>query len=263
MAKDTDVDAVLEGLDHLQAVQEQHSEVLHHLERRPVVDLQGLARRLEEVADAVERLTPPPPPVLAAAVGLAAGAAAHWAAGGLVQLLADGALVAGEPAPAGLLARDDTPAERTLLMFRWRPEQTTRWSTTRQLRKAGLFAPDGLILGRRGRRLLRHDGPEHVLVVASTQSGKTSNFVYPNLLTWRESVLVHDAKDELYPETAGWRVDLFPGGAAQADQQYLGVLQPARCRRHRRGPDDPPDRAHCRGLDGPGRGRGGPHEWHQ
>jgi type IV secretion system protein VirD4 len=91
------------------------------------------------------------------------------------------------------------------MMFRFRPEQTTRWSTTRQLRKAGLFAPDGLILGRRGRRLLRHDGPEHVLVVASTQSGKTSNFVYPNLLTWRESVLIHDAKDELYPETAGWR----------------------------------------------------------
>ena len=62
MAKDTDVDAVLEALDHLQVVQEQHSEVLHHLERRPVVDLQGLERRLEEVADAVERLTPPPPP---------------------------------------------------------------------------------------------------------------------------------------------------------------------------------------------------------
>ena len=63
MAKDTDVDAVLEALDHLQAVQEQHGEVLHHLERRPVSTLQGLARRLEEVADAVERLTPPPPPV--------------------------------------------------------------------------------------------------------------------------------------------------------------------------------------------------------
>jgi hypothetical protein len=63
MAKDTDVDAVLEGLDHLQAVQEQHGEVLHHLERRPVVDLQGLVRRLEEVADAVERLTPPPPAI--------------------------------------------------------------------------------------------------------------------------------------------------------------------------------------------------------
>ena len=40
MAKDTDVDAVLEALDHLQAVQEQHGEVLHHLERRPVVDLE-------------------------------------------------------------------------------------------------------------------------------------------------------------------------------------------------------------------------------
>ena len=234
MAKDTDVDAVLEALDHLQVVQEQHSEVLHHLERRPVVDLAGTrpaprrGGRCGGAADARRRLPSPH-----AAVGLAAGPAAPWAAGGLVLLLADGALVAGEPAPAGLLARDATPAERTLLMFRRRLEQTTRWSTTRQLRKAGLFAEGGLILGRRGRRLLRHDGPEHLLVVASTQSGKTSNFVYPNLLTWRESVLVNDAKDELYPETAGWRVDLFPRGAAQADQQHLGVLQPARWRRDR------------------------------
>ena len=78
MAKDTDVDAVLEALDHLQVVQEQHSEVLHHLERRPVVDLQGLVRRLEEVADAVERLTPPPPPVLACRGGPGCRPCCSW-----------------------------------------------------------------------------------------------------------------------------------------------------------------------------------------
>lgn len=90
-------------------------------------------------------------------------------------------------------------------MFGRSPEQYTRWSSTRQLRKAGLFADEGLILGRRRGRLLRHNGPEHLLVVASTQSGKTTNFVYPNLLTWRQSVLVHDPKEELFAETAGWR----------------------------------------------------------
>jgi hypothetical protein len=60
MAKDTDahVDAMLEALDHLHAVQEQHGEVLLHLERREIPDMQGLTRRLEEVADAVERLKP-------------------------------------------------------------------------------------------------------------------------------------------------------------------------------------------------------------
>ena len=86
-----------------------------------------------------------------------------------------------------------------------RTEKYAHWSSTHQLRKAGLFAKDGLVLGRKGRRLLRHNGPEHVLVVASTQSGKTTNFVYPNLLTWQQSVLVHDPKEELHAETAGWR----------------------------------------------------------
>ena len=49
------------------------------------------------------------------------------------------------------------------------------------------------------------NGPEHALVVASTQSGKTSCFVIPNLLTWEESMLVHDPKEELHTATAGWR----------------------------------------------------------
>src|SRR6266851_5558777 len=74
----------------------------------------------------------------------------------------------------------------------------TAWATPRQLRKAGLFANEGLILGRVHGRLLRHNGREHVFVVASTQSGKSSCFVLPNLLGgWRESVIVSDPKGEL------------------------------------------------------------------
>ena len=116
-------------------------------------------------------------------------------------------------------------------MFGTRPEKGTHWSTTHQLRKAGLFAKEGLILGRKGRRLLRHNGPEHVLVVASTQSGKTSNFVYPNLLTWRQSILVNDAKDELYPESAGWRatfsrvVQLKPTSSTSACYNLMDAVE--------------------------------------
>jgi len=80
-----------------------------------------------------------------------------------------------------------------------------QWSTPRQLRKAGLFADEGLILGRVGRRLLRHNGPAHLLLVAGTRKGKSTCFVLPNLLTWRESFLVVDPKDELHPLSAGWR----------------------------------------------------------
>ena len=55
MAQDTDVSAVAEALDHLMAVQEQQGSILTRLEQRKVPDLDGLTRRLEEVADAVER----------------------------------------------------------------------------------------------------------------------------------------------------------------------------------------------------------------
>ena len=64
MPKDTEADVVIEALDHLLEVQEQHSAILTHLEQRPIADLAGLARRLEEVADAVGRMQPAPAPSL-------------------------------------------------------------------------------------------------------------------------------------------------------------------------------------------------------
>jgi type IV secretion system protein VirD4 len=41
---------------------------------------------------------------------------------------------------------------------------------------------------------LRHGGPEHILVFAPTRSGKGVGIVIPTLLSWSESVLVHDIK---------------------------------------------------------------------
>jgi len=61
VAKDTENDVVIEALDHLLEVQEQHTAVLTHLEQRPIPDVQSLHRRLDEVADAVDRLAVPPP----------------------------------------------------------------------------------------------------------------------------------------------------------------------------------------------------------
>src|SRR5712691_9065118 len=52
-----------------------------------------------------------------------------------------------------------------------------RWATVAALRQAGLLRPHGVILGRYRRRLLRFPGPGHMLVVASTQSGKSTSIV--------------------------------------------------------------------------------------
>ena len=52
---------------------------------------------------------------------------------------------------------------------------------------------------------LRHNGPEHVLCVAPTRSGKGVGLVNPTLLTWKESCFVMDLKGELWALTSGWR----------------------------------------------------------
>jgi type IV secretion system protein VirD4 len=80
-----------------------------------------------------------------------------------------------------------------------------RWATKADLNNAGLCASSGMVFGVFNGRIIRHNGPEHVLVVAPTQSGKSTSIVIPTLLSWDASVLVHDPKGELYPLTAGWR----------------------------------------------------------
>jgi len=52
---------------------------------------------------------------------------------------------------------------------------------------------------------MRHSGPEHILVFAPTRSGKGVGIVIPTLLSWSESVLVHDIKGENWALTSGFR----------------------------------------------------------
>lgn len=99
---------------------------------------------------------------------------------------------------------------------------SARWSRRDELESAGLFEPRGIVLcqtaeaafhrapgsGWRQKtqgRLLRHDGPEHILVFAPTRSGKGVGVVVPTLLAWTSSVIVYDPKRENWDLTAGWR----------------------------------------------------------
>ena len=95
----------------------------------------------------------------------------------------------------------------------WRSRQSrlvttygsARWADTTDIRKARLAGPSGVFLGLHEGRYLRHDGPEHVLTVAPTRSGKGVGLVVPTLLSWPFSVVVHDIKGENWHLTAGWR----------------------------------------------------------
>jgi type IV secretion system protein VirD4 len=80
-----------------------------------------------------------------------------------------------------------------------------RWAEAADVRRANLLGERGIVLGLFGHRYLRHDGPEHVLAVAPTRSGKGVGLVLPTLLTWSGSAVIHDIKGENWTLTAGWR----------------------------------------------------------
>lgn len=82
---------------------------------------------------------------------------------------------------------------------------SARWADIKEVRRARLLGPDGVVLGRLGGSYLRHDGPEHVLCFAPTRSGKGVGLVIPTLLTWPHSTIVHDIKGENFRLTSGWR----------------------------------------------------------
>src|SRR5690606_12578020 len=70
---------------------------------------------------------------------------------------------------------------------------------------AGLRDGAGCILGTLNGRLLATTDLRPTLVTGGTRSGKGRGHVVPTLLSWSESVLVHDPKGELWRVTAGWR----------------------------------------------------------
>lgn len=80
-----------------------------------------------------------------------------------------------------------------------------RWATEADLRRAGLRAPTGVLLGRKAGRFLVSGGEEHVMLYAPTRSGKGVSVVIPNLLNWPDSAVVLDVKRENWEASAGYR----------------------------------------------------------
>ncbi len=82
---------------------------------------------------------------------------------------------------------------------------SARWASRREVAKAGLLQPAGVMLGSLRGNYLRHDGPEHVMAFAPTRSGKGVGLVVPTLLSWTGSAVIHDIKGENWALTSGWR----------------------------------------------------------
>lgn len=89
---------------------------------------------------------------------------------------------------------------------------SARFATLREI-AADLVRPSGLIVGRepsRRGRLLRYDGPAHLITIAPTRSGKGIGAIIPNLLTADRSILCIDPKGENVAATARARERFGP-----------------------------------------------------
>jgi type IV secretion system protein VirD4 len=90
---------------------------------------------------------------------------------------------------------------------------SAHWATAEEVRKAGILPDEhnkgGVLFGafedKGNVQYLRHKGPEHMMVFAPTRSGKGVGIVIPTLLSWDQSVLVHDIKGENWALTSGFR----------------------------------------------------------
>ncbi len=91
-----------------------------------------------------------------------------------------------------------------------------RFARAGDLARHGMFAPapEGIVVGRLGGKLIRLSGQQFVILAAPTRSGKGVGVVIPNLLEYQGSVVVLDIKQENFDLTSGWR-------ASQGQEIYL------------------------------------------
>ena len=85
---------------------------------------------------------------------------------------------------------------------------TADFAKAADIRKAGLSAKEtGFVVGRNpfNDKMMLHNGPEHVLLVAPTRSGKGVCNMVPTGICWKHSLFLFDPKGELWTFTAAWR----------------------------------------------------------
>jgi type IV secretion system protein VirD4 len=75
----------------------------------------------------------------------------------------------------------------------------------REIKQAGLLGSKGIIVGLYMNMYLMFGGSQHVIMSAPTRSGKGVGIVIPNLLTWPDSMVILDIKQENHAITSAFR----------------------------------------------------------
>jgi type IV secretion system protein VirD4 len=115
------------------------------------------------------------------------------------EVFVQGAYIAASGAIAGAVVAVTMSVWRAREAKSVTTDGSARWAESREIRHAGLFHAEGVVLGRWRGAYLRHDGPEHVLCFAPTRSGKGVGLVVPTLLTWPESAIVPTSRERTGP----------------------------------------------------------------
>lgn len=83
---------------------------------------------------------------------------------------------------------------------------SARFATTAEMRASGLMSADkGILVGKHQGKYLTFGGQQFVALAAPTRSGKGVGVVIPNLLSYNDSIVVLDIKQENFDLTAGYR----------------------------------------------------------
>lgn len=86
-----------------------------------------------------------------------------------------------------------------------------RFAGMADLTKAGFFkqTDTSIVVGKYNGKLLHYNGQQFALLAAPTRSGKGVGIVIPNLLSYKESVVVLDIKQENFNLTSGYRKEVL------------------------------------------------------
>lgn len=80
-----------------------------------------------------------------------------------------------------------------------------RFANSRELKKNGLLGEAGLIIGKWGSKFILLPGQLGALCSAPPRSGKGVGLVQPNMLSWPDSVVLLDIRNESFRITSGFR----------------------------------------------------------
>ncbi|MBM7073964.1 type IV secretory system conjugative DNA transfer family protein [Shewanella sp. 202IG2-18] len=124
------------------------------------------------------------------------------------------------------------------LILKFKPKKPplygeAKFASQQKIKQAGLLGQTGIIVGKQQgllqKQYLQFSGQQHVLMSAPTRSGKGVGVVVPNLLSWQDSIVVLDIKQENWNISAGFR-------KAHGQQCFLLNLAPRDYQSHRWNP---------------------------